>query len=76
MGLIRGEDKGDGGVFFEWRDILKRVFRHIPTAYQKLKEDTDCGQDLIGVCWLLVQIGPHAKKEGGCKGAPIGCCLL
>ena len=75
MSLIRGEDKGDGGVFFDWRDILKRIFLYIPTAYQKLKEDTDCGKDLIGVCWLLFEIGSHAKKEGGLKRAPIRFCL-
>jgi hypothetical protein len=76
MGLFRGEDKGDGGVFFEWRDIPKGVLLQISTPYQKLKEDTDYGEDFIGVRWFLVEIAPHAKKKGGLKGAPISRCLL
>ena len=45
--LLRGEHKGDNGVFFERGNVFEGIFRDVAAAHQKAEKDPQSGNNSV-----------------------------
>jgi hypothetical protein len=74
--LLWREDKRDGDLFLEPRDIEEGILLKGSSSYQETKE-TSCGAEhVVHGDGLHGEIGSHVKEEGRLQGVPIGAALM
>jgi hypothetical protein len=73
--LLGRKDEWYDGVFLKERDILKRVFFHMPLSYQELEKVACCPDIGIHRVFIDVDMVSHLKEKPGLKRIPGGVFL-